>query len=112
MIRYPNVFIAGQLAGVEGYMGNIAFGNIAARNLIRMKTGLPPIDPPPETMIGALIHAIVGNDGDDVQPVKANFGILPPLEAPKRSKKERAIQYVERALRYYDPGRCWLGFDS
>ena len=53
-------------------------------------------------MIGALIRAIVGNDSDDIQPVKANFGILPPLENPKRSKKERAAQYVERALRRYD----------
>ncbi len=102
MIRYPNVFIAGQLAGVEGYAGNIAFGHVAARNVIRYISGQAPIDPPQETMIGALIRAIVGNDSDDIQPVKANFGILPPLENPKRSKKERAAQYVERALRRYD----------
>lgn len=101
IIAHPNVFIAGQLAGVEGYMGNIAFGNVAARNMARKIQGKSMTEPVPETMIGALIKAVVENTSGDVQPVKANLGILPPLEAPSRSKRERALQYVARALAHY-----------
>lgn len=101
LINHPDVFIAGQLAGVEGYMGNIAFGQVAARNLMRRVNGEPLIDWPVETMIGALINAIVHNPGKDIQPVKANFGILPPLENPPRAKKDRAAQYAARALSTY-----------
>lgn len=101
LIAHPNVFIAGQLAGVEGYMGNIAFGNVAAQNIARKVRGEAMIRRSPETMIGALIQSIVENTSDDVQPVKANLGILPPLDAPSRSKRERALQYVARALTHY-----------
>lgn len=101
LIAHPNVFIAGQLAGVEGYMGNIAFGNVAAQNMARRICGEAMIRHSSETMIGALIRSIVENTSDDVQPVKANLGILPPLDAPSRSKRERALQYVARALTHY-----------
>ena len=107
LIRYPNVFIAGQLAGVEGYMGNIAFGHVAARNMVRYLRNEPPVDWPEETMIGALLKAVTGNDTDDIQPVKANFGILPELDAAIRSKKERAAQHVARALERYETDPFW-----
>ena len=56
-------------------------------------------------VIGALLKAVTGNDTDDIQPVKANFGILPELDAAIRSKKERAAQHVARALERYETDR-------
>ena len=107
LIQYPNVFIAGQLAGVEGYMGNIAFGHVAARNMVRYIRDEAPIDWPEDTMIGALLKAVTGNVSNDVQPIKANFGILPELNAPIRSKKERAVRQAARALERYETDSFW-----
>ena len=61
-----------------------------------------PIDWPEDTMIGALLKAVTGNVSNDVQPIKANFGILPELNAPIRSKKERAVRQAARALERYE----------
>lgn len=107
LIQYPNVFIAGQLAGVEGYMGNIAFGHVAARNMVRYIRDEAPIDWPEDTMIGALLKAVTGNVSNDVQPIKANFGILPELNAAIRSKKERAVRQAARALERYETDSFW-----
>lgn len=107
LIQYPNIFIAGQLAGVEGYMGNIAFGHVAARNMVRYIRDEAPIDWPEDTMIGALLKAVTGNVSNDVQPIKANFGILPDLNAAIRSKKERAVRQAARALERYETDSFW-----
>ena len=107
LIQYPNIFIAGQLAGVEGYMGNIAFGHVAARNMVRYIRDEAPIDWPEDTMIGALLKAVTGNVSNDVQPIKANFGILPELNAAIRSKKERAVRQAARALERYETDSFW-----
>ena len=98
MIAHPSVFFAGQLCGVEGYMGNIAAGLLAGINAARMMNGAEPVTLPPETVSGSLFRYIATAEAKHFQPMKANFGILPPLTSASRSKRERAEQYGQRAL--------------
>ncbi len=95
----PELFVAGQLTGVEGYVGNIVTGLIAAINLWRQLQGLDPWTPPRSTMTGSLLHYVTHADPRDFQPMKANFGILPPLRTRIRRKRERYQAYAARALR-------------
>ncbi|NTU54912.1 MAG: methylenetetrahydrofolate--tRNA-(uracil(54)-C(5))-methyltransferase (FADH(2)-oxidizing) TrmFO, partial [Anaerolineales bacterium] len=92
-----DLFFAGQITGVEGYMGNIATGLLAGINAARVHQGEEPLTLPPTTMLGALCHYVTHADLKDFQPMKANFGILPPLDA-KVNKRERGKTYAERAL--------------
>ncbi len=96
----PDLFFAGQITGVEGYTGNIATGLLAGLNAARLLTGRPPIELPPETMLGALCRYITQADLKDFQPMKANFGLLPPLAHLSKTtgKRARAQAYTERAL--------------
>jgi methylenetetrahydrofolate--tRNA-(uracil-5-)-methyltransferase len=94
-----DLFFAGQITGVEGYMGNIATGLLAGVNAARLHHDEDPITLPQTTMLGALCHYITHANLKDFQPMKANFGILPPLESiAKTGKRERGQIYAERAL--------------
>ncbi len=98
-IDRDDLFFAGQITGVEGYMGNIATGLLAGINAALFHKRQPLITLPPTTMLGALCHYVTHADLKDFQPMKANFGILPPLEGTKRlGKRERAKAYADRAL--------------
>lgn len=93
-----DLFFAGQITGVEGYMGNIATGLLAGWNMARLLRGDSPITLPQTSMLGALCHYVTHADLKDFQPMKANFGILPPLEyTGKMHKRERAAAYAARA---------------
>ncbi|MEW6241718.1 MAG: methylenetetrahydrofolate--tRNA-(uracil(54)-C(5))-methyltransferase (FADH(2)-oxidizing) TrmFO, partial [Chloroflexota bacterium] len=95
-----DLFFAGQITGVEGYMGNIATGLLAGWNAARLLRGQEPIQLPATTMLGALCHYITHADPHSFQPMKANFGILPPLGKTARlGKRERAAAFAERAAR-------------
>ena len=97
-ITRDNLFFAGQITGVEGYMGNIATGMLAGINASRLLQNKTPFTLPNETMLGALCHYITHADLKDFQPMKANFGILPPLTLEKRvGKRERGQLYADRA---------------
>ena len=97
-ITRDDLFFAGQITGVEGYMGNIATGLLAGLNAARLLADKPLITLPNETMLGALCHYITNASLKDFQPMKANFGILPPLELEKRTgKRERGQLYADRA---------------
>jgi methylenetetrahydrofolate--tRNA-(uracil-5-)-methyltransferase len=96
-----NLFFAGQITGVEGYVGNIATGLLAGWNAARLLAGQQPVTLPETTMLGALCHYITHAAAADFQPMKANFGILPPLEETgkaRRNKRQRSAAYVARAL--------------
>ena len=95
-----DLFFAGQITGVEGYMGNIATGLLAGINAARQIHGQPLLTLPMTTMIGALCHYVTHADMADFQPMKANFGILPPLEAigKKLGKRERGQAHAARAM--------------
>ena len=98
MIKNPSVFFAGQLCGVEGYMGNIAAGLLAGINASRYIQGKELLVLPDEMISGALFKYISSADAKNFQPMKANFGILPPLAAKTKSKRERYALYSRRAL--------------
>jgi len=97
-ITRDDLFFAGQITGVEGYMGNIATGLLAGINAARMIGGKGLLTLPNETMLGALCHYITNASLKDFQPMKANFGILPALTLEKKiGKRERGQLYADRA---------------
>ncbi len=93
----PDLFFAGQITGVEGYLGNIATGLLAGRNASRYLQSQPLLELPRQTMLGALCWYITHANLKDFQPMKANFGLLPPLESSPRGKRERAAAHAEKA---------------
>ena len=98
-LQRDDLFFAGQITGVEGYMGNIATGLLAGINATRRHHQEEPITLPQTTMLGALCHYVTHANLKDFQPMKANFGILPALEGNgKTGKRERGKLYAERAL--------------
>jgi methylenetetrahydrofolate--tRNA-(uracil-5-)-methyltransferase len=97
-ITRDDLFFAGQITGVEGYMGNIATGLLAGINAANLLQVRPLLTLPQDTMLGALCHYVTHADLKDFQPMKANFGILPPLDIDKKiGKRERGQMYAERA---------------
>lgn len=92
-----DLFFAGQITGVEGYVGNIGTGLLAGINLANYVTGQSVWELPPTTMLGALCHYVTHAAAEDFQPMKANFGILPGLENPPKNKRERYRMYAERS---------------
>ena len=92
-----DLLFAGQITGVEGYMGNAATGLVAGLNAARLLKGKMPVIFPTNTMLGALCHYVTHASMKDFQPMKANFGLF---EQPqnKMSKGERYRWYSERAL--------------
>lgn len=97
--KQKNVFFAGQITGVEGYMESAASGIMAGKNAVRLARGKAPLSLPDVTMIGALSAYISDETVQDFQPMGANFGILPPIEPKIRDKKQRYAAFSERALR-------------
>ena len=99
MLDDPELFFAGQMTGVEGYMGSAGSGLLAGINAARRFNGESSLILPRETMLGALANYISCSESKDFQPMGANLGILPPLEEHIRDKRERAAAYAQRALK-------------
>jgi methylenetetrahydrofolate--tRNA-(uracil-5-)-methyltransferase len=101
--RDPRVFFAGQLAGTEGYIENVASGLVAGINAVRRLRGDEPMIMPAETAIGALCR-YVSTPQKHFAPMNINFGLLPPIEMPRRSAKtEKQRLLCERALELCRP---------
>ncbi|KRK13749.1 tRNA (uracil-5-)-methyltransferase Gid [Lacticaseibacillus zeae DSM 20178 = KCTC 3804] len=96
--RRADLFFAGQMTGVEGYVESAASGLIAGTNAARLAQDLPPLVFPETTAMGAMAHYITHTSPTHFQPMNANFGIMPPLAVKVRQKKERNQQLAERAL--------------
>lgn len=93
------VYVAGQLCGVEGYMGNIATGLVAGRNAAAALQQKPFLALPDETMLGSLLRYLTHADPRHFQPMKANFGLMLPIQDDvRRNKKDRARAYSERSM--------------
>lgn len=96
--RDERVFFAGQLAGTEGYIENVASGLVAGINACRRLRGGAAVVFPPETAIGALCR-YVSTPQKHFAPMNINFGLLPPIDAPRKaSKEEKQRLLCERAL--------------
>jgi methylenetetrahydrofolate--tRNA-(uracil-5-)-methyltransferase len=95
----PGLFFAGQITGVEGYVGSVGSGWVAGVNAARFVLGWEPLELPQTTMLGALCHYVSRAGSESFQPMKANFGLMPPLAPPVRNKRKRYRAYAERALR-------------
>ena len=91
-----DLFFAGQITGIEGYVGNIAAGLVAGLNMARLLMGKNLLVFPTNTMIGALLHYITQANLRDFQPMKANFGLFPTIEI--KGKRERAKHFAENAI--------------
>jgi methylenetetrahydrofolate--tRNA-(uracil-5-)-methyltransferase len=93
-----DLFFAGQITGVEGYVASIGTGLLAGINAARLIAGDDPWALPPNTMLGALCHYVTHAEPKGFQPMKANFGLMPPLRQRVRGKRKRAAAYAKRAL--------------
>jgi methylenetetrahydrofolate--tRNA-(uracil-5-)-methyltransferase len=93
-----DLFFAGQITGTEGYIGSVSSGLVAGMNCGRLLLGKSPVQFPHTTMIGALANYVCGAEPEGFQPMKANFGLLPPLDPPVRSKRQRYATYARRAI--------------
>jgi methylenetetrahydrofolate--tRNA-(uracil-5-)-methyltransferase len=94
----PRLRFAGQVTGVEGYVESAATGLIAGRLAAAERLGRPLEAPPATTALGALVAHITGGHlaGGSFQPMNVNYGLLPPMEAPRRSDDGRRLAPAER----------------
>ena len=106
MKQHPNVFFAGQISGVEGYVESIATGLLAGVQAAALATSTEPVPPPRATAFGALVNYICHAESKSFQPANITFDLLQPLdEATRRrirDKKQRHKMVCERALRELD----------
>lgn len=100
--KNENVFFAGQITGVEGYMESAACGIMAGINAVRRYKNKEAFILPTITMIGSLINYICDETLTNFQPMGANFGIIPPLDEHIRDKKERYMALANRSLEFFE----------
>ena len=93
-----DIFFAGQITGVEGYIESAASGIMAGINVVRRIKGKAPMVLPHETMIGALTAYISGGCSGEFQPMGCNMGILPELPERIKDKKVKYAAYADRSL--------------
>ena len=93
-----DLFFAGQMTGVEGYVESAASGLIAGINAARLVQGEEPATFPAETTMGSMARYITSTNSKSFQPMNANFGLLPDLEERIKSKKERNEMHATSAL--------------
>lgn len=93
-----NIWFAGQITGVEGYMESAMSGIIAAESVFRATKGIEQLNLPCSTMCGALTHYISSDDKKDFQPMGANFGIIEHNHSQIRDKQERYMKIAQKAI--------------
>jgi methylenetetrahydrofolate--tRNA-(uracil-5-)-methyltransferase len=110
MRERPDVFFAGQITGVEGYVESVAMGWLAGVNAARMAKGCELVEAPPESATGSLAHYVSTTQTKNFQPVNITFALLPPLNETDRKrvrkKRDRRDLQVELALKRWG---AWLG---
>lgn len=100
--RDPRIRFAGQMTGVEGYVESCASGALVGIETAAQLLGLPPVDFPQETAIGALSLYISGGSVGDFQPMNINFGIITPLDHRVRGKRNKNAEISARSLQILD----------
>ncbi len=99
MQRHDQILLAGQITGVEGYLGNVATGLLSGMNASLLAHGRSPIELPPTTVLGALCKYIAHSESTKFQPMKANLGLLEPLPTAVRGKPQRGAAHASRSAR-------------
>jgi methylenetetrahydrofolate--tRNA-(uracil-5-)-methyltransferase len=94
----PNIFFAGQICGVEGYVESIAAGLMAGMHAATVAAHSSPATPPRAAALGSLAHYVTHGDAKNFQPANITFDLLPPLERKVRDRAERHRLQCERAL--------------
>ena len=110
--EHPQLFVAGVLAGTEGYLESSATGWLAGTNAARQALGLPLITPPEDSMLGGLVRFLATANSDNFQPMNANWSLVPSIPKQKNvGKSERRTQMYGRGLKAF---RGWLeqGFNG
>jgi methylenetetrahydrofolate--tRNA-(uracil-5-)-methyltransferase len=108
--RDLEIFLAGQITGVEGYVESAAMGILAGINAARLMAGRPLVVPPPTTAMGALVGHISREGQSDFQPMNINFGLFPSLSG-RVHRRERGARYAQRALEDFQAWMAAEGLD-
>lgn len=87
-----DLFFAGQITGTEGYTESIASGLLAGINMAKYLNDEPLLELPKDTMLGALTHYITNPEHENFQPINSNWGIVPPVELPKKERKNKKLK--------------------
>jgi methylenetetrahydrofolate--tRNA-(uracil-5-)-methyltransferase len=95
--KEPEIFLAGQISGVEGYVESAAMGMMAGINAARLLRNKALVPPPKTTALGALLTHLSKGDGKYFQPMHVNYGLFPPLDFPGKAKQRHSL-YAQRAL--------------
>ena len=98
----PRISFAGQMTGVEGYVESAASGMLVGIETAARVLGLPPVDFPQETAIGALGLYVSNESVADFQPMNVNFGIIPPLDHRVKGKRNKNAELSQRSLAILD----------
>jgi len=103
--NHKNLYFAGQITGVEGYLESTAIGALVGRNIYRKLQNLDSIAPPQTTALGALAHATFEGRMKNYQPININWGLVPLKDIGERDKEKR-LKLTERAQRHFN---LWMG---
>lgn len=95
---HPNLLLAGQITGVEGYMESTAMGLLSGINAYRYANGMATVVPPLTTAMGTLVHYITHSLTGPFQPMNINFGLFPPLPGRSQGRGKRLL-LAKRALK-------------
>ena len=109
--KRSNLFFAGQITGTEGYTESIATGLLAGMNMAKFIQKEELLEMPKETVLGALTHYISDPEQDKFQPINSNWGILPPVELPKKERKNKKLKaeiMSKRSIETITPLICEL----
>lgn len=107
----PEIFFAGQISGVEGYVEAISTGLIAGRNAAALAAGVQPRPFPPDTALGSLCHYISGADAANYQPANITFDLLPQLDeaARRRLRHDKRARHAEVCRRAFEALEEYMG---
>ena len=107
-LKRKDLFFAGQITGTEGYTESIASGLLAGINMARYLNNEPLLELPPQTMLGALTHYISNPEHENFQPINSNWGIVTPVELPKKERKNKKLKGELLAKRATETLRNYL----